>query len=163
MKHKGPRKEQWQPLIKAAIERQYKEAVQAGQPYKLNQALIAREIGMSRPTLAKHMDYIDDLLSKLASDRRRVDGQATVEFMKDQNGALKAQILDLEHQKTVLMQALQAVFDRVYAASLTAGDLMEADLRKHARASEVCPLCGSNAASIPDKPSNVVDLRGKPK
>ncbi|MCO8145703.1 hypothetical protein NHN26_10740 [Rhodovulum tesquicola] len=151
----------WHPRIEAAIRSSQKKAAKAKRPFKLNLAELARDLGTSRPTIYKHERFIERVLQKLDAERRRVDGHAGLEFLKDQLKRKDDEIAILTARNETLMRDLQTVYDHIYGASLTAAELVDAVVRDRTDADGQCILCGSEVKSLPEKKTNVVPLPPK--
>ncbi|MQY42797.1 hypothetical protein GG681_09100 [Epibacterium sp. SM1969] len=151
----------WHPRIEAAIRKAHSKATKEGTPFKLSMTALAKELSTSRPTLYKHEPFIEALLHRLKAERRRVDGQAAIDLLQDQLHRKDQKISELEARNAALMRDLQNIFDHIYGASVTAGELVEAVVRKRSNEDGRCVLCEAPVEGIPPRKNNVVKLSTK--
>ncbi|MCA2008529.1 helix-turn-helix domain-containing protein [Tritonibacter mobilis] len=151
----------WHPKIESAIRKAHSSAIKKGAPFKLSITALAKELSVSRPTLYKHEPFIEALLHRLKAERRRVDGQAAIDLLQDQLHRKDEKISELEARNAALMKDLQNVFDHIYGASVTAGELVEAEVRKRSNEDGRCILCESPVENITHRGNNVVKLSPK--
>lgn len=151
----------WHPKIEAAIRKAQGKATRANEPFKLNMVALANDLGTSRPTLYKHEKFIEALCERLRVERRRVDGQAAIDLIKDQVHRKELQIKELENRNIALMRDLQAIYDHIYGASLTAGELVDAEVRRRTTEDGQCILCNAPVEQLPPKQTKVVSMKPK--
>lgn len=148
----------WHPKIERAIRKAHDDCVRSNEPFKLNLTDLARQLGTSRPTLYKHEPFIEALLLRLRSERRRVDGQAAVDLLKDQLRSRDDTIAELNARNAALIRDLQNVYDHIYGASVTAGELIDAEMRKRSTEDGRCILCDQPITHSLAKGEKVVTL-----
>lgn len=148
----------WHPKIERAIRKAHDKAIKNDEPFKLSMTALAEVLETSRPTLYKHEPFIEALLQRLRAERRRVDGQAAIDLLKDQVKARDDRIAELEARNAALMQDIQTIYDHIYGASITAGELVEAEVRNRSTKDGRCVLCDGLIGHLHEKEKKIVKM-----
>tara|TARA_R110002049_G_scaffold191082_2_gene360003 strand:+ start:4285 stop:4776 length:492 start_codon:yes stop_codon:yes gene_type:complete len=151
----------WHPKIESAIRKAQNKAAKLDKPFKLNMKALASDLNTSRPTLYKHEKFIEALCDRLRVERRRVDGQASVDLLKDQIHRKEQKIQELEVRNAALMRDMQAIYDHIYGASITAGELVDAEVRRRSTEDGQCVLCDAPVQHALGKETNIVSINPK--
>ena len=126
--------------------------------YVADMTALARDVGVSRPTLYRHAPFIERLLRKLQVERRRSDGDAARVSMEQRIERVQAQREKAEEEVAVLRQTLAEVFQTLVLHAKPLAAMVEADLRERGIETGTCPLCGGDGSVIAPTKSNVVPL-----
>ena len=64
-------------------------------------------------------------------------------------------------RNAALMRDIQTIYDHIYGASVTAGELVDAEIRRRSNEDGQCVLCNTPVHQIIDKKTNIVSLSQK--
>lgn len=144
--------------IETVIRKLAEESKSTGKEFVYNATKVAGLVPTTRKTLRAHDALVERVLADLASRRRMVDGNATIEHLQDQITRLKEQIA--ERDKTIL--ALRShhvdIYERLHSNSIEAAHLISPIIQAEANGATHCILCGGERPEAPHK-SNVVPLK----
>lgn len=149
--------------IEAVIRELAARARAAGKEYVYNASWTAREVPCTRKTLTRHDGVIERVLGDLASRRRMVTGEATVEHLRDQVAYLREELAKREKLIQSLRSAHVEIYTQFHHQSLPAALLIRPILEAECEEAGCCIFCGDTPAG-PNryKPSsNVVAMTRK--
>jgi len=110
--------------------------------YVYNMSELARLTGLSRSTLYKHEEFVNEVLKEMSADRRFAKGQAVLEFMRGKVERLEGEKIILKKEVEALRQCHAAIFEKLYDESVKSADLIRPVLKQESLASGRCILCG---------------------
>jgi hypothetical protein len=152
------RGEDLQKRIETVIRDLANEAKKAGKSFIYNATKVAERVPTTRKTLRSHDELIERVLAELKAQRRLVDGNATVEHLRDQIVDLKEQIE--ERDKTILtLRSYHAdMFEKLHSNSIKAANLIRPTIESESLEAGHCLLCGGEYVQSTQK-GNVVSLK----
>lgn len=135
----------------------------AGNEYVYNASQTASEVPCTRKTLARHDGVIERVLCDLASRRRMVTGEATVEHLRDQVAYLREELAKREKLIQSLRSAHVEIYTRFHHHSLPAALLIRPILETECEKAGCCIFCGDTPAAPNGykRSSNVVAIPRK--
>lgn len=125
------------------IRRLAAEAAASRLPYVYNASDVARQVPTTRKTLAKHDDAVSDVLRELASRRRQVNGDGTIEQLRGQISRLRETIAEQGAVIDGLRRHHLEIYSRLRANSIEGELLIRPIVVKEVIAMASCPLCRS--------------------
>ena len=161
MKKTGKRQLRGEALerrIEAVIRELASEAKRAGESFTYNASKVAEQVPTTRKTLRAHDDLVESVLADLDARRRMVDGNATVEHLREQNALLKERIEAREKTILALRSHCANIYERLHANSIEAAHLIRPIIDAESANAGHCLLCGGEAPTL-SRQSNVVPLK----
>jgi predicted RNase H-like nuclease (RuvC/YqgF family) len=161
MKKTGKRQLRGEALerrIEAVIRELAAEAKRAGESFTYNATKVAGQVPTTRKTLRAHDDLVEKVIADLDARRRMVDGNATVEHLREQNARLKEQIEEREKTILALRSHCANIYERLHANSIEAAHLIRPIVEAESTNAGHCILCGGEAPTS-SRQSNVVPLK----
>lgn len=149
-----------QRRIETVIRELADASTKAGQPYTYNATHVAKQVPTTRKTLRGHDVLVERVLDDLNARRRMVDGNATIEHLREHIEHLKDKIE--EHKKVVLSLRSHHVdiYERLYSHSVEAAHLISPIIGDESREAGRCILCNLEKTT-PETKTNVVALTDK--
>ncbi len=144
--------------IEAVIRELAAEAKRACEGFTYNASKVAEQVPTTRKTLRAHDDLVESVLADLDARRRMVDGNATVEHLREHNARLKEQIEEREKTIIALRSHCANIYERLHANSIEAAHLIRPIVEAGSANAGHCLLCGKEA-STSSRQSNVVPLK----
>lgn len=144
--------------IKAAIHELAAEAKRAGTSFTYNATKVAEQVPTTRKTLRAHDDLVERVLTDLDARRRMVDGNATVEHLRELNSRLREQVEDRDKTISVLRSHCVDIYQRLLANSIEAANLIRPIVEAESSNVGHCLLCGGETNTSPHQ-SNIVPLK----
>jgi len=114
-----------------------------GAQYTYNASRVAKQVPCTRKTLARHDAIVEKVLVELASRRRMVTGEATVEHLRDQIALLKEKLAERDKTIQSLRAAHVEIYTRFHNQSLPAELLIRPILESECDRAEHCTFCGA--------------------
>lgn len=161
MKKTGKRQLRGEALerrIEAVIREMASEAKRAGESFTYNASKVAEQVPTTRKTLRAHDDLVERVITDLEARRRMVDGNATVEHLREQNARLKEQIEGRDKTISGLRSHYADIFERLHANSIEAAHLIRPIVEAESSNAGHCLLCGGKTTTSPHQ-SNVLPLK----
>lgn len=152
------RGEALQKRIEEVIRDLADESKRAGKNFIYNATKVAERVPTTRKTLRSHDELIERILAELKAQRRLVDGNATVEHLREQIAYLKEQIEERDRAILSLRSYHADMFERLHSNSIKAANLIRPILEKESADAGHCLLCGGENTPLTQK-SNVVSLK----
>ncbi|MFC3814973.1 hypothetical protein [Lysobacter sp. GCM10012299] len=112
--------------------------------YVYNASEVARRVPTTRKTLAKHDNTVSKALLDLASRRRQVNGDGTIELLRAQIAKLQEVIKEQEGLIDGLRRHHLEIYSRLRANSIEGELLVRPIVAAEARAMATCPTCQSS-------------------
>lgn len=144
--------------IEAVIRELAAEAKRAGKGFTYNATKVAEQVPTTRKTLRSHDELVESVLADLDARRRMVDGNATIEHLREQNALLKEKIEDREKTILALRSHFANIYERLHANSIEAAHLIRPIVEAESSHAGHCLLCGGETTTSPHQ-SNVVTLK----
>lgn len=110
-------------------------------PYVYNASAVARRVPTTRRTLAKYEATVAAVLKELAAPRRELNGQATVDSLRDQVARLQEQLADRDRLVAGLRRHHLEIYSRLRANSIEGEVLIRPILAAEAKTEGLCPVC----------------------
>jgi AcrR family transcriptional regulator len=148
----------WHPKIEAAMRKAMNKARKEDRHFKTDMSSLARDIGVSRPTLYRHAPFVEDMLRRLDIERRRVDGDAARVALREKIERTEMQRDAALEEVAALRRSLAQVYQTLALNARPLAALVETELRGHGVETGTCPLCGGDGAALSETDSNVVPL-----
>lgn len=151
----------WHPKIEAAMRKAANQARKNDREFKADMSSLARDIGVSRPTLYKHAQFVEDMLRHLQIERRRVDGDAARTALAERVERIERQRDTALEEVDALRRSIAQIYQTLALNARPLAALVETQLRDHGIENGACPLCGSDGGRLSKVGSNVVTLNEK--
>lgn len=148
----------WHPRIEAAMRKAADKARKNKKDFKADMTSLARDVGVSRPTLYKHAPFVEDMLRRLDIERRRVDGDAARIALMEKVHRIEQQRDTALEEVTALRRSLAQVYQTLALNARPLAALIETELRDHVVETGTCPLCGGDGTALSETVCNVVPL-----
>lgn len=144
--------------IEAVIRQLAMRAKEAGSKYVYNASKVAAEVPCTRKTLARHDAVVERVLAGLASRRRLVTGDATIEHLRGQVAYLREEVAKRDKTIQSLRAAHVEIYSRFHMQSLPASLLIRPILEIECEEAGYCIFCGTKAGDRYDRGKNAVPL-----
>lgn len=117
-KGSGLRGKRLKARIRAVIIELAATARREGRKYRFNASEVARLIPTTRKTLARHDDFIDEVLRETKSDRRMAFGFGELEAHRKSSRRLKQKLADVTAELEALRACHLQIFSLLYEESV---------------------------------------------
>ena len=138
----------WHPAIEASMRKAVARGGRGKKGHEIDMTALARDVGISRPTLYRHAPFVEHLLQKLKVERRRSDGDAARLAMEQRIERIQAQREQAEEELMALRRTLAEIFQTLVLHAKPLAAMVEAELHERGIKTGACPLCGGTAGSI---------------
>lgn len=137
-----------------------KKAKEGRKKYIFNASELTRTIKVSRPSLAKHADVIDEILAKLKSEKRERTGQATFEHLR----AIIEKLVNEKDKQRKEIDTMRKHHVDIYSILLESSSSLSCLIKPIVREAYIregkCIICNSNVeVDVANVRNNVRPLR----
>lgn len=153
-------------LLKHIEEGIKKLAAEADGKYTYNASKLSEALGVSRPTLGKHIDLIEKVLKDISANRRFENGQGVIQLMQEKIERLEFEKESLKNELGVLRNHHSQIYLKIYHHAADLKPLIRPIVEEEFIESERCILCQQQIAEdepTPPKPSKVIQMPQRPK
>jgi hypothetical protein len=137
MRH--PRGEKVKELIRDGLRKLAAEAEDGKYTYSASQ--LSKLIGISRPTLYKYEEYVDEVLKEISADKKFAKGTAVIEFMRGKVARLEAEKQQLKKEVDALRQHHVDIYEALHYQSANLAPLVRPTAVQESKESGRCILC----------------------
>lgn len=158
-----PRGEHVKALIKDGMA---KLAISAGtKKYTYNATELSNLIGVSRPTLAKYIDYVDEVLKDVSGNKKIVKGEALIEFMREKIERIDKEKDKLKKDLDALRGHHAKIYETLYYRSVDVAPLVKRFVLDESKKTGKCILCNQaiDTAKLKEPVNKVVQLSASKK
>ncbi len=120
----------------------HKLAADAGGKYVLNASELAKATGVSRPTIYRHEEFINEVLKEISAERKFYKGHGVIEFMRERMERLENEKAELKNEVDTLRKHHAKIFEILYYNAVRLSDLVKSEVLKEIEESGCCTLCG---------------------
>ena len=128
--------------------------------YVYSVAELARLTGLSRTTLYKHVQFVDEVLKDIEADKKASRGHSVIEFMREKMGRIEGEKQQLKKEVDVLRNQHAQIFKNLYMQSANLASLVKPVVVQESKEAGHCTLCQQevDAATLSPKSKKVVKM-----
>lgn len=116
-------------------------AAMAGKGYKYNASELSRLTGISRPTLQKYSEVVDDVLKEIAANHRKIKGQIVTEQLRDKIARIEEENALLKRELETLRRHHANIYSKLYNRMQSIAPLVKSELALEAVEDGRCIFC----------------------
>lgn len=140
-REKQARGEKLEKKIVEGIKELAAEAIEAKKKYVYNASQLSAHINVSRPTLAKHADVIEDTLKKIAPQKRERYGDGVDRLMQEKMERIESENESLKKELEVLRNHHAEIYLMVYHHAANLEPLIRPIVEEEMFEADRCILC----------------------
>lgn len=131
--------------------------------YVYNASELSELIKVSRPTLSRYAEYIDEVLKENAADKKVTKGTALIEIMREKIARLEKEKALLKKDLDTLRNHHAKIYDFLYGRSIDMAPLVKKIVLEESIAAGHCILCNQaiDETKLSKGGSKIVRLTGK--
>ncbi len=145
------RGEKVKELIRDGLNKLSLAAGVEGKRLTYNASELSALIGVSRPTLYKYSEFIDEVLKDLSADKKNAQGLAVIGFMREKMERLETEKSLLKKEVDVLRKHHAKLYETLYSQSAKLAPLIKPIVAQENKEAGRCILC-----------NHVIDADAKP-
>ncbi len=146
-------------ILEDAIRQLSEKAAESNKKYSFNASELQRVTGVSRVTIAKYEEEIEQILEDVKASARVRYGQAHLQALLNQIDNLSKDIKELAKDNHALRKHHAEIYKRLYSHSVDISGLIKPEVINEIESKGKCILCGTKISnSRVRKKSNVVSI-----
>lgn len=148
-------------ILKDAIKLLAARAAEKSEDYKFNASELHRVTGISRVTIGKYEEEIEQVLEEVKASARIKYGQAHIQQLLNQIDSLESEKKKLKKENDALRIHHADIYSLLYSHSIDSAGLIKTELYKEIEKVGKCILCGAKIENKKTKNNNIVNIKQK--